>query len=488
MLTSQKQNFAKWYNEVVLKAGLAEYSAVKGCMIIKPYGYAIWENIQKNLDREIKKLGAENAYFPLFIPEKFLKKEAEHIKGFAPEVAWVTQGGRKKLEEKLAVRPTSETIIYDAFARWIHSYRDLPVKINQWANIVRWEMRPRLFLRTLEFLWQEGHTAHATSKEAAEETKKVLKMYYNFIKDWFAIYSIVGMKTESEKFAGALYTLCVESLMKDNKVLQMGTSHNLGQNFSKAFGIKFLDEKGKQNYAWQTSWGVSTRLIGGLIMSHGDDRGLVLPPKLAPFQVVIVPIMPISSSINKLGKQNWTNNKERAKIKRYISKVEKILGDKKIRFNTDWQTQQTPGWKFNDWELKGVPLRIEIGSKEAKKMEITFVLRSGLKRNVLSLKNFSNQVEKILDNFQKKLLKDSEKFTKSNTRQAKSFSEFKEIIKKQGGFVRSFWCGSDKCEKKIQEETKATIRCIPFRQKNELGKCVKCGKRSRIEVLFARAY
>lgn len=479
MLTSQSQDFAKWYNEVVLQADLAEYSPVRGCMIIKPYGYAIWENIQQALDKEIKKLGVKNVYFPLFIPESFLKKEAEHVKGFAPEVAWVTHGGQKKLEEKLAVRPTSETIMYDVFARWIHSYRDLPFKINQWANIVRWEMRPRLFLRTLEFLWQEGHTAHATKKEADGMAEKILKMYQDFAKNYLGIYSVPGVKTEAEKFAGALYTLSVEALMLDGKALQMGTSHNLGQNFSKAFKITFLDKKGEQNYVWQTSWGVSTRLIGGLIMSHGDDKGLILPPKLAPFQIIIVPIPPV-------GGQGWTNNKENAKIKRYINKVEKILSEKNIRFDTDWR-KQTPGWKFNDWELRGVPLRIEIGPNEVDRTKITYALRGRLKKETIALGNFKNQVGKLLDSFQKQLLNKSKKFTQKNTHQVKSFSEFKEIIEKQGGFIEASWCGSNKCEEQIQKETKATIRCVPYRRVKP-GKCVKCGKKSKIEVIFAKAY
>jgi len=464
MLTKQKQDFAKWYNEVILSADLAEYSPVKGCMIIKPYGYAIWENIQKNLDNEIKNLGVKNVYFPLFIPEKFLKKEAEHIKGFAPQVAWITQGGNKKLQERLAVRPTSETIINDAFKKWIQSYRDLPLKINQWANIVRWEMRPRLFLRTLEFLWQEGHTAHKTEKEADEMAKTALKMYHDFVQNWLGIYCVSGKKTEAEKFAGALYTLSVESLMKDGKALQMGTSHQLGQNFSKSFGIQFLDEKGKKNYVWQTSWGVSTRMIGGLVMAHGDDGGLILPPRIAPYQIVIIPISQDKS------------------VKNYILKIEKIL--KNIRFYIDWNRQQTPGWKFHEWELKGVPVRIEIGPKEVKAGKITFVLRNALKREIVELKQF--KPEKILNDLQKQLLEKSKKFTEDNTHQVRSYQEFKDTIKKKGGFIKAFWCGDEKCEKKIQQETKATIRCIV--KDNKLGGCIKCGKEAKSEVLFAKAY
>jgi len=473
MLTSQSQDFNKWYNEVVLKADLAEYSPVRGCMIIKPYGYAIWENIQKILDIEIKNLEVKNVYFPLFIPERFFKKEAEHVEGFNPQVAWVTHGGGKKLEERLAIRPTSETIMYDVFKNWIHSYRDLPLKINQWANIVRWEMRPRLFLRTLEFLWQEGHTVHVTEKEADAMAKTALNMYQNFVQDYLGIYCIAGKKTESEKFAGADYTLSIEALMQDNRALQMGTSHQLGQNFAKSFGIQFLDEKSKQNYAWQTSWGVSTRLIGGLIMAHGDDRGLILPPKLAPYQIVVVPI--------------FTSNKEKSRIKGYISKIEKALLDKEIRFNTDWR-QQTPGWKFNDWELKGIPLRIEIGPKEVKESKITYIFRDDSKKEIIPLKQFERQVKEFLDIFQKRLLEKSKRFTQNHIYQVGSFSEFKEIIENKGGFIKAFWCGNDKCEKQIQEETKATIRCMSLQAKSRVGKCIKCGQKSKFEVLFAKAY
>jgi len=480
MLTPQSQDFNKWYNEVVLSTDLAEYAPVKGCMIIKPYGYAIWENIQKILDTEIKKRGVKNVYFPLFIPERFLKREAEHVEGFAPQVAWVTHGGNKKLKERLAVRPTSEAIMGDAFKKWIRSYRDLPLKINQWANIVRWEMRPRLFLRTLEFLWQEGHTVHATEKEAGEMAKTALNMYQNFVQDYLGIYCIAGKKTESEKFAGADYTFSVEALMQDSRALQMGTSHQLGQNFAKSFGIQYLDKKGKKNYVWQTSWGVSTRMIGGLVMAHGDNKGLILPPKIAPYQTIIIPIPPV-------GGQGWTNNKEKDKIKKYISEIEKILSDKEIRFNTDWR-QQTPGWKFNDWELRGIPLRIEIGPKEVKERKVTCVLRDDSKKEIISFKQFEGQVKEFLEIFQERLLEKSKRFTQNHIYQVKSFSEFKEIIENKGGFIKAFWCSNDKCEKQIQEETKATIRCIPLQLKSRVGKCIKCGQKSKIEVLFAKAY
>ena len=468
MLTKQSEDFSKWYNDVVLRAGLADYSPVRGCMIIKPYGYAIWENIQKNMDDEIKKLNVKNVYFPLFIPERFFKKEAEHVKGFNPQVAWVTHGGGKKLEEKLAVRPTSETIMYDVFSGWIHSYRDLPLKINQWANIVRWEMRPRLFLRTLEFLWQEGHTAHATEKEADEMAENALKMYEDFAEKWLGIYCVSGKKTETEKFAGAKYTLAVESLMKDGKGLQMGTSHQLGQNFAKSFKIEFLDERGKKNHVWQTSWGVSTRMIGGLVMAHGDDKGLVLPPKIAPYQVVIIPILADK------------------KVEKYVSDIENVLKKNDIRFYTDAGDKQSPGWKFNEWELKGAPLRVEIGPKEVKERKITYFLRDELKKNTIDLKSFN--AAKTLDAMQKRLLEKSRKFTEENTHKVTSYEEFKKVLKRKGGFIRAYWCENEKCEKKIQKETKATIRCISFNHRDSEGKCVKCGKKTKKEVLFAKAY
>ncbi len=474
MLTLQKEDFAKWYNDVVLQAGLADYSPVKGCMIIKPYGYAIWENIQRLMDIEIKRMGVENAYFPLFVPERFFKKEAEHVEGFNPQVAWVTHGGGKKLEERLAIRPTSETVMYDAFKNWIQSYRDLPLKINQWANIVRWEMRPRLFLRTLEFLWQEGHTAHATEKEADKMAMDALNMYNDFAQDVLGIYCVQGKKTEAEKFAGANYTLAVEALMKDNKALQMGTSHQLGQNFAKSFGIQFSDEKGKKNNVWQTSWGVSTRMIGAIVMTHGDDRGLVLPPKIARYQVVIITILPT-------GRQVLSDTK----IKSYITKIEKILENKKIRFFVD-NCEQTPGWKFNEWELKGAPLRLEIGPKEVKENKITYVLRDELKKNSISLKQL--HPEKLLDAMQKRLLEKSKKFTENNTFEAGSYEEFKKILKEKGGFIKADWCGDAKCEKKVQDETKATIRCIPFKQTRKDKKCIRCGQKSKYSVLFAKAY
>ncbi len=468
MLTKQSDDFSKWYNEVVLQAELADYAPIKGCMIIRPYGYAIWENIQKIMDIEIKKMNVNNVYFPLFIPERFFKKEAKHVEGFNPQVAWITHGGGKKLEEKLAIRPTSETIMYDAFSNWIHSHRDLPFKINQWANIVRWEMRTRLFLRTMEFLWQEGHTAHATEKEADEMAQSALKMYNDFAKNYLAIYCISGKKTDAEKFPGAKYTLSFEALMKDGKALQMGTSHQLGQEFAKSFNIQFSNEKGEKKYVWQTSWGISTRMIGGIVMAHGDDKGLILPPKLAQFPVVIIPI-----SFDK-------------KTVDYISKIEKLLKDFNIRYFVDSNEQQSPGWKFHEWELKGAPLRIEIGPKEVKENKITYVLRDVLKKENINLKQF--KPEKILEEMQKRLYEKSKKFTLENTHEVESYDEFKKILKEKGGFIKTHWCGNTKCEKEIQEQTNATIRCIPFEQKNKIGKCIKCKKKGRQEALFAKSY
>ncbi|HNU96762.1 MAG TPA: proline--tRNA ligase [Candidatus Portnoybacteria bacterium] len=468
MLTKQSDDFSKWYNDIILRAELADYAPIKGCMIIRPYGYAIWENIQKVMDVKIKKLGVNNVYFPLFIPEKFFKKEAEHVEGFNPQVAWITHGGGKKLEEKLAIRPTSETVMYDAFSDWIHSHRDLPFKVNQWANIVRWEMRTRLFLRTMEFLWQEGHTAHATEKEADEMTKTVLKMYNDFAEEYLGIYCIPGEKTESEKFPGAKYTLTFEALMKDGKALQMGTSHQLGQEFAKSFNIQFLDEKGNKKYVWQTSWGVSTRMIGGIVMAHGDDKGLILPPKLAQYPIVIIPITYDS------------------KIFEYIEKIEKIIRNKQIDYFIDKNEQQTPGWKFNEWELKGAPLRIEIGPKEVKENKITYASRDLLKKENIDLKQFDP--EKLLNAMQKRLYEKSKEFTIKNIRKVKSYKEFKKILENNGGFIKAHWCGNPKCEKEIQEETKATIRCIPFDQKNKKDVCIKCAKEGKYEVLFAKSY
>ncbi len=468
-LPSKSKNFSEWYQDVVIKAGLAEYSPVKGSMIIKPYGYAIWENIQKILDKEIKKQGVKNAYFPLLIPESFLSKEAEHFSGFVPEVAWVTYGGNKKLGERLAIRPTSETIMYEAFSRWINSYRDLPLKINQWCNILRWEMRTRLFLRTMEFLWQEGHTAHRTEKEAVEQTKNALNMYYDFIRNYLAIETIKGIKSENQKFAGALYTSTLEALMTDGKALQMGTSHNLGQNFAKAFNIKFLDSDRKFKYVWQTSWGVSTRLIGGLIMVHGDDKGLILPPEIAPIKVIIVPIP----------------DKKDNKI--FIKKAEELkLSLEQLDISSEIDTTtNTPGWKFNEWELKGVPVRIELGKNEIKNKKLRIARRDTGEKIDIKARNIK-EIVKILDEIQQNLFKKSAKFIKNNIYSPESYEEFKSILEAKGGFLKVGWCGDLLCEDKIKEETMATIRCLA--EDKVFSKCIRCGAKAKHIVYFAKAY
>lgn len=475
-LPKQSDNFPEWYNRVVLEADMAENSQVRGCMVIKPYGYAIWEKIQKHLDEMIKDMGVDNVYFPLLIPESFLQKEAKHVAGFSPEVAVVTHAGGKELEEKYVIRPTSETVINDTFSRWIKSYRDLPLKINQWANIMRWEMRPRLFLRTSEFLWQEGHTAHTTLAEAAKQMRQALDMYGKFAKDYLAIYTISGLKSELERFAGADTTTTIEGLMRDGKALQMGTSHNLGQNFAKAFAIKFLDKDNQEKYPYQTSWGVSTRLIGALIMAHGDDKGLILPPKIAPLQVIIVPI--------------YKSKDELDKISQSIHPIVKQLKLAGIRYKVDLNPDNTPGWKFNHWELKGVPLRVEIGPKEIDNE--TFILVDRLKGTKQSIPcdkkkmpGVGQMIQYKLDEFHKLLYERSSKFTKDNTKKITSFKELSEAMKKNElGFFQTGWCETKECEIKIQN-TKATIRLIPFTSKK--ATCVVCGQLGK-EVLIAKAY
>lgn len=472
-IASKEKNFSQWYVDVVRKAELADYTSIKGCMVIRPYGYGLWENMQAGLDRRIKETGHKNAYFPLFIPESLLKKEAEHVEGFAPEVAWVTHGGSQKLEERLAVRPTSEAIICSLYSKWIKSWRDLPILINQWANIVRWEKVTRLFLRTTEFLWQEGHTAHKTEQEAEEETLKILnQVYRDYIEKDLAIPVIVGRKTEKEKFAGALHTYTLEALMADGKVLQVGTSHNLGQNFAKAFNIKFLDEDQKEKYVWQTSWGTTTRLVGALVMVHGDERGLKLPPKVAPVQVVIVPIM-----FDKTKKEVL----EKAESIRTVLK-------KDFRVETDSRDGYTPGWKFNEWEMRGVPLRLEIGPKDMAQGQVMLARRDTGKKTAVKEENLVETVKELLDNIQENLFTRAKKFLEENIRETSNYNEFKKIIEKQRGLIKTYWCGSKDCEDKIKEETKASIRCIPFEQEKVSGKCIYCGKESSTLVYFARAY
>lgn len=472
-IASKEKNFSQWYVDVVRKAELADYTTIKGCMVIRPYGYGLWENMQAGLDRRIKETGHKNAYFPLFIPESLLKKEAEHVEGFAPEVAWVTHGGSQKLEERLAVRPTSEAIICSLYSKWIKSWRDLPILINQWANIVRWEKVTRLFLRTTEFLWQEGHTAHKTEQEAEEETLKILnQVYRDYIEKDLAIPVIVGRKTEKEKFAGALHTYTLEALMADGKVLQVGTSHNLGQNFAKAFNIKFLDEDQKEKYVWQTSWGTTTRLVGALVMVHGDERGLKLPPKVAPVQVIIVPIM-----FDKTKKEVL----EKAESIRTVLK-------KDFRVETDSRDGYTPGWKFNEWEMRGVPLRLEIGPKDMAQGQVMLARRDTGKKTAVKEENLVETVRKLLDSIQENLFTRAKKFLKENISETSNYNEFKKIIEKQRGLIKTYWCGSKDCEDKIKEETKASIRCIPFEQEEASGKCIYCGKKSSTLVYFARAY
>lgn len=466
-LTPQSKNFSDWYNEIVQLADLAEYSDVKGCMIIKPYGYALWENIQREMDKRIKSLDVNNVYMPLFIPESYFKKEAEHVKGFAPEVAWVTHAGNKKLEEKLAIRPTSETIMYKTFAKWVHSYRDLPLKINQWANIVRWEMRTRPFLRTTEFLWQEGHTLHATEKEADKMVDQALKLYKDFVNDFLAIYVLDGLKSQAEKFAGAEYTKAVEAMMKDKKALQMGTSHSLGQGFAKAFDIEFLDQEGKKQTPWPTSWGVSTRMIGGVIMAHGDDKGLILPPKIAPIQAIIIPI--------------YKNNTEKNKIKNYINKLK--LNN--IIYKIDWDETNTPGWKFNQWEMKGVPVRIEVGPKDVEKNQVVLVRRDTGEKIQVKIEDIKKEIPELLNNIQENLFKTSQKNLLDNIKNYSDYKKLKAAYKKENFFAVVNWCESKECEDQIKYDTKATTRVYT---KNKKGKCIVCGKKTNSRVYLAKAY
>ncbi|GAB4115666.1 MAG: proline--tRNA ligase [Candidatus Caldatribacteriota bacterium] len=472
-ISSKEEDFSQWYVDVVRKAELADYTTIKGCMVIRPYGYGLWENMQAGLDRRIKETGHKNAYFPLFIPESLLNKEAEHVEGFAPEVAWVTYGGKEKLEERMAVRPTSEAIICSLYSKWVKSWRDLPILINQWVNIVRWEKVTRLFLRTTEFLWQEGHTVHKTREEAEEETLKILnQVYRDYIESDLAIPVIVGRKTEKEKFAGALHTYTLEALMTDGKVLQAGTSHNLGQNFARAFNIKFLDEDQKEKYVWQTSWGTTTRLIGAIVMVHGDERGLKLPPKVAPIQVIIIPII---------------FDQSKQKILEKVAQLKSRL-QSNFRVEIDERDEYTPGWKFNHWELKGVPLRIEVGPKDIEKGQVVVVRRDNGQKMAVKEEDLIEIITESLKDIQKNLFQKAKQFLEENIREVANFEEFKEIIEEKRGLIRTYWCGNRDCEEKVKEETRATIRCIPFEQEKVSGKCIYCGKESSTLVYFARAY
>ena len=483
-LTTRSDDFSAWYNEVVLKSELADYSPVRGCMVIRPRGYGIWERMQQQLDQMFKDTGHENAYFPLFIPESFMKKEAEHVEGFAPETAVVTHGGGKKLEEPLIVRPTSETIIYAMYAKWVQSYRDLPILINQWANVVRWEMRTRLFLRTLEFLWQEGHTAHATHAEAEEEARRMLGVYRDFMEGYMAMPVVTGVKTDAERFAGALKTYSCEAMMQDNKALQSGTSHDLGQNFAKAFDLKFQSEAGEIEYAWNTSWGVSTRMIGGLVMTHGDDKGLRVPPLLAPIEIVIVPI--------------WRSEEDKGRVKAAAHLVkESLLGWERrvpgrLRVHVDDRDGIKPGAKYYEWELRGIPLRVELGPRDLDQNQAIMVRRDTGEKRAVTLASIGEDAADLLHLIQETMLIDARERREQNSiRGGITYDRFREVIAGDGAFVYAGWCGDAKCEAAIKEETKATIRVLPdeeFRSAEPPKTCLKCGQPSTVEALWAKAY
>lgn len=487
VLTSRSENYSQWYQDLVIKAGLAENSAVRGSMVIKPYGYAIWEKMQAELDRMFKETGHENAYFPLLIPKSFFSKEAAHVKGFAKECAVVTHYRLKndevngglivdpdaKLEEELIIRPTSETIIWSTYKNWIQSYRDLPILINQWVNVVRWEMRTRLFLRTVEFLWQEGHTAHATKQEAIEETEQMINIYAEFAENFMAMPVIKGLKTDNERFAGALETYTIEAMMQDGKALQSGTSHFLGQNFAKAFDVKFATKEGNEEYVWATSWGVSTRLMGALIMAHSDDNGLIIPPKLAPYQVVIIPI--------------YRNEEQLTAISERVNEVIAKLKAKGISVKYDSSDNRKPGWKFAQYELKGVPVRLAIGPRDLENGTVEVVRRDTLTKNITEIEGIDEHIENLLEEIQTNIYTKAFNFRKENTTKVETYDEFKVAVKK-GGFVFAHWDGTSETEERIKGDTKATIRCLPLEYEQEEGVCIYSGKPSKRRVLFALAY
>jgi prolyl-tRNA synthetase len=490
LITPRDEDYSRWYTDVVTQARMADYSPVKGCMVIRPHGYALWENMQQTLDGMFKATGHKNAYFPLFIPKSFLAREAEHVEGFAKECAIVTHSRLKaeevdgkmtvvpdpesKLEEELIVRPTSETIIYAMFAKWVQSYRDLPLLINQWANVVRWEMRTRLFLRTTEFLWQEGHTAHATHEEAEEEARRMLGVYATFAEEHLAIPVLQGVKTENEKFAGADHTYCIEALMQHNRALQAGTSHHLGQNFAKVFDLKYQAEDGEWEYAWNTSWGMTTRMIGALIMVHGDDNGLVLPPRVAPVQVAIVPI--------------WRATDPKDEIVAAAGKLRDTLLEAGIRVELDVRDNMSPGFKFNEWELAGVPLRIELGPKDLEKQSVVCVKRPNREKSFVPLAEVGARVPVLLEEVQREMLEAARTRRDENTFVVDGYDGFKRQLDETGGFLLAHWCGDGACETKVQEETKATIRCLAFDQPEEAGRCIVCDGESKRRVHFAKAY
>lgn len=487
-ITKREDNYSQWYNDIVIKADLAENSPVRGCMVIKPYGFAIWEKMQSVLDKMFKDTGHSNAYFPLFIPKSFFSREASHVEGFAKECAVVTHYRLKndekdnsiivdpeaKLEEELIVRPTSETIIWHTYKNWIQSYRDLPILVNQWANIVRWEMRTRLFLRTAEFLWQEGHTAHATREEAMEETVRMINVYANFAENWMGLPVLKGTKTESERFAGALETYTIEALMQDGKALQSGTSHFLGQNFAKAFDVQFTDKNGKLDYVWATSWGVSTRLMGALIMAHSDDHGLVLPPKLAPTQIVIIPI--------------YKSDEQLSRIKEKAERIKTELQEKGFTVHFDDRDTHKPGWKFAEYELKGYPVRLAIGPKDLENNTIEIARRDTLEKEVVNQDGVVEKIDTLLEDIQNNIYKKALDFRTKNTKKIDDYEEFKRIMEEDGGFVEAHWDGTAETEEIIKNDTKATIRCLPVDGEKEEGKCIVTGKPSKRRVVFARAY
>lgn len=488
ILTSRAENYSAWYNELVVKADLAENSAVRGCMVIKPYGFAIWEKMQTVLDKMFKDTGHQNAYFPLLIPKSFLSKEADHVEGFAKECAVVTHYRLKnapdgkgvvvdneaKLEEELIIRPTSETIIWNTYKNWVQSYRDLPILCNQWANVMRWEMRTRLFLRTAEFLWQEGHTAHATKSEAEAETKQMIDIYAKFAEEWMAMPVIQGVKSESERFAGALDTYTIEALMQDGKALQSGTSHFLGQNFAKAFDVKFTNKEGKEEFVWATSWGVSTRLMGALIMAHSDDNGLVLPPQLAPIQVVLIPI--------------YRTEEQLIAITEKLTPIIVALKEKGISVKFDNTDTKKPGWKFAEYELKGVPVRIAMGGRDLENGTIEVARRDELSKETIALDTAVVYIEKLLEEIQQNIYTKAKQYRDEHITKVDNYAEFKEVLETTGGFLSAHWDGTTETEDRIKEETKATIRCIPLDAKEEAGKCILTGRPSKRRVLFAKAY
>lgn len=488
-ITSRSADYAQWYNDLVLKGGLADYSAVRGCMVIKPYGFALWENMRDVLDKMFKDTGHQNAYFPLFVPKSLFEAEEKNAEGFAKECAVVTHYRLKtnpdkpgalmvdpeaKLEEELVVRPTSEAIIWNTYKGWIQSYRDLPILVNQWANVVRWEMRTRLFLRTAEFLWQEGHTAHATKEEAIEETKKMLDVYADFVENWMALPVIKGVKSENERFAGAVDTYCIEALMQDGKALQAGTSHFLGQNFAKAFDVKFSDKENKLDYVWATSWGVSTRLIGALVMAHSDDDGLILPPKIAPLQVVIVPI--------------YKGPEQKALIDAKLHELVKVLKQAGVRVKYDDNDQTRPGWKFAEYEMKGVPVRLAIGARDLENNAVEVARRDTKEKSTVSMDGLPEYLISLLSNIQENMYQKALEYRNSHITEVNSWDEFVQVLDEKGGFVSAFWDGTSETEEAIKDKTKATIRCIPLNNLQEEGRCIFSGKPAKERVLFARAY